>query len=179
MLFHLGALRRLDEVGLLDVAARISSVSGGSITAAALAAESSRHDDAAPSTRTLDAVADRLHHLASHTIDIPSVLAGVVLRGSAATHLAGHYRRVLGDLSLQDLPDRPRFTFNTTNFVTGALVRWSKEYAADASAAGRRSRSSTRCRRRAGGSAQSLTHLRTVEDRGCRCRRRRSDRFLR
>jgi NTE family protein len=37
MLYHVGALWRLNEVGLLTKAARISSVSGGSITAAWLA----------------------------------------------------------------------------------------------------------------------------------------------
>jgi Patatin-like phospholipase len=37
MLFHVGALRRLNEFGLLSVIDRVSSVSGGSITAAAAA----------------------------------------------------------------------------------------------------------------------------------------------
>src|SRR5688572_21072574 len=37
MLFHAGALLRLNELGLLSRAARISSVSGGSIAAAFLA----------------------------------------------------------------------------------------------------------------------------------------------
>src|SRR3712207_5709613 len=36
-LFHLGALRRLDEVGLLAKASMISSVSGGSIVSGLLA----------------------------------------------------------------------------------------------------------------------------------------------
>src|SRR4051812_33189578 len=36
MLFHLGALRRLNEVGLLGTIERISSVSGGSIVAGVL-----------------------------------------------------------------------------------------------------------------------------------------------
>jgi NTE family protein len=37
MLYHLGALMRLNELGLLRSLRRISSVSGGSITAAYLA----------------------------------------------------------------------------------------------------------------------------------------------
>lgn len=36
MLFHIGVLRRLDEAGLLGRLDRISSVSGGSITAGVL-----------------------------------------------------------------------------------------------------------------------------------------------
>src|SRR5580698_8622573 len=36
LLFHLGSLIRLNEAGLLAKLARVSSVSGGSITAAAL-----------------------------------------------------------------------------------------------------------------------------------------------
>lgn len=37
MLFHLGAVLRLNEFGLLSVVDRVSSVSGGSLVAAALA----------------------------------------------------------------------------------------------------------------------------------------------
>ena len=37
MLFHLGAVLRLYELGLLQKATRISSVSGGSITSAKVA----------------------------------------------------------------------------------------------------------------------------------------------
>jgi NTE family protein len=42
MLFHLGSMLRLHELGLLQRARRISSVSGGSITSAKVALEFSK-----------------------------------------------------------------------------------------------------------------------------------------
>ena len=40
-------------------------------------------------------------------------------------------RHLLGDATLQDLPDRPRFVFNATNLQSGVLWRFSKPYMAD------------------------------------------------
>src|SRR5690242_15618095 len=78
MLFHLGAFLRLFEVGLLQKASRISSVSGGSITSAKLALEWSR-------LKTRDNffahVVEPVRRVAETTIDIPAIIAGVVLPG--------------------------------------------------------------------------------------------------
>lgn len=42
------------------------------------------------------------------------------------------YRKHLyGEATLQDLPDRPRFIFNATNFGRGVGFRFSKPYAGD------------------------------------------------
>jgi len=40
-------------------------------------------------------------------------------------------RKLYGDATLQDLPDRPRFVINATNLETGVLFRFSKPYIAD------------------------------------------------
>ena len=81
MLFHLGAFLRLYELGLLRQLDRISSVSGGSITAAKVALEW-------PKLNTRDDyfehVVAPIRRLASRTIDIPCILAGIALPGSIA-----------------------------------------------------------------------------------------------
>jgi NTE family protein len=133
MLFHVGSLRRLNEFGLLSAASRFSSVSGGSIASAVLATRWSRLKWNAEGVATNFGVVEQpIYDLAGKTIDIRSGLASVVPFRSAAQALARSYSRLLfGAASLQDLPDKPRFTFNTTNFATGSLFRWSKEYGAD------------------------------------------------
>jgi NTE family protein len=131
MLFHLGALRRLNELGYLAKLDRVSSVSGGSITGGALGRNWAALDfDAAGVARGFDAaLATPLHDLAARTIDVSSGIRGIMLPGSIADSLARSYRRhLLGDATLQDLPDRPRFVFNATNLQSGVLWRFSKPY---------------------------------------------------
>ena len=133
MLFHAGSLRRLNDLGMLSTLSRVSSVSGGSIAAASLATHWSELDfDDEGIARRLDLVEGSLFDLAGRTVDAPSVVAGVVPGRTAASALAVSYRRhLLGRATLQDLPDSPRFTFNTTNMMSGRLMRWSKPYVAD------------------------------------------------
>ena len=76
MLFHLGALWRLNELGFLPRLDRVSSVSGGSITAGALGHGWSRLalDEQGVAREFVGAVVDPLRGLAGRTIDIPVVL---------------------------------------------------------------------------------------------------------
>src|SRR5215831_8227909 len=77
MLFHLGALWRLNEAKILPQLRRISSVSGGSIAAGVLAIrwkELSFVNGVAANFP--DLVAAPLRRFASKTIDIPAVLKG-------------------------------------------------------------------------------------------------------
>lgn len=129
MLFHLGSFLRLHEVGLLEGLDRISSVSGGSITAAKIGLEwprlGSRED-------FFERVVAPIRTLAGLTIDVWSGIGGVVLPGTVADYVSGAYRRLLfGDATLQDLPDRPRFVINATNVETGTLWRFMKPYMRD------------------------------------------------
>lgn len=133
MLYHVGALRRLNEFGLLSVVSRFSSVSGGSITAAVL----SRcwqdlgfgQDGVAQGFESVERI---LFDLAGKTIDWQSGILGALPGTTGARQLASRYRRLLfGGATLQDLPEQPRFVFNTTNMSTGNLLRWSRPYAAD------------------------------------------------
>ncbi len=129
MLFHLGAFLRLYETGLLQQLDRISSVSGGSITAGKIALEwprlNSREDFFAH-------VVDPIRRLAGTTIDIPCIIAGIALPGRVADYIAFAYRRYLfGDATLQDLPKGPQFLFNATNLETGTLWRFTRGFMAD------------------------------------------------
>src|SRR5438128_2694055 len=75
MLFHLGALWRLNEFGLLRKLARVSSVSGGSITAAVLGLHWRKlgFGSNGTATRFIEEVVEPVRTLAGQTIDVPAV----------------------------------------------------------------------------------------------------------
>ena len=134
MLFHIGALTRLNEVGLLRTVDRVSSVSGGSIAAGALAVcwNRLRFDEHGVASNLREEVCLPLLALAQKWVDVPAILAGLLPFVSASGVAARAYDRALFKGStLQDLPDRPRFTFTATSLQTGALWRFAKEYAAE------------------------------------------------
>ena len=134
MLFHLGTLWRLHESGLLPRLDRISSVSGGSITAAVLAIAWDRIDFARPPAASgfADHVVGPVRALASRTLDDDAIVGGVLLPGTVGDRIAAAYsRHLFGEATLQDLPDRPRFVINATNVQSGALWRFSKPYMGD------------------------------------------------
>ena len=137
MLFHLGALWRLNEAGYISKFDWVSSVSGGSIIAAQLGLAWKRLGFGADgvAARFKEELVVPIRALASHTIDIPSVVEGLALPGPASYFVERAYRKHLyGDATLQDLPDDrdgPRFVINATNLETGVLLRFSRPYAAD------------------------------------------------
>ena len=135
MLFHIGSLWRLNQLGYLPKLARISSVSGGSITAGVLGCKWGRLDfDANGIARAFDAeVVQPVRELAGTTIDEGAILGGVFLPGSISDKVVDAYRKHLfGHATLQDLPfDPPRFVINATNVQSGALWRFSKPFMAD------------------------------------------------
>jgi Patatin-like phospholipase len=118
MLFHLGSLCRLNEAGYLPRLDRVSSVSGGSITAGVLANRWARllFDSSGVASNFADEIVSPLRRLASRRIDLAAIVLGVLLPGSVGNRVASSYRRHLfGDTSLQELPDKPRFVFNATS----------------------------------------------------------------
>jgi NTE family protein len=134
MLFHLGSLIRLNELGLLPKIDRVSSVSGGSLAAGILAAGWTSLGFGADgiATRFHDVVSEPLLRLARKRVDIPAIVLGFIPFVHAANIAARSYdRAVIRKKTLQDLPDRPRFVFTSTSLQTGVLWRFAREYAAD------------------------------------------------
>src|SRR5262245_18716669 len=134
MIFHLGALWRLNELGLLPKIKRFSSVSGGSITNGALAYSWKRlnFDSQGVAVNFEEMVARPLLGLAARTLDVWAVLSGLLPTQSASRWLAAAYDSFLfHGATLQELPLEPRFTFNATNLMSAGLLRISPQYAAD------------------------------------------------
>jgi len=133
-LFHIGTLWRLNELGLLEKIARFSSVSGGSITAGLLAKEWHRLDFRNGVAHAFGPlIVDPLRDFCRRNIDLVSIGEGLLHPWkSVADMVQQRYDRYLFDgLSLQQLPERPRFVFNSTNLQTGKSFRFSKPYMGD------------------------------------------------
>jgi NTE family protein len=134
MVFHIGVLWRLYEVGLLGGLKRISSVSGGSITAGVLALKWGKlsFDPARLKTDFVPEVVTPLRGLAGETIDADSVILGTVLPGSVSDRIAAAYdKHLFHGATLQDMPDAPRFVINATNVQSGVLWRFMKPFMRD------------------------------------------------
>jgi len=132
-LFHLGALRRLVELGILTKLDRISSVSGGSIIAGRLAEV---WDDLGPQpdVATFERlVGDPIRDFCSQTIDVATALKAVVSPfASAADMLEKAYVEGLSIRKrLDELPKHPVFIFNATNMQSGRNFRFGKAYVGD------------------------------------------------
>jgi len=137
MLFHSGAIVRLNELGLLPKLRRVSSVSGGSITAGVLGLnwKKLKFDSNGRASNLNELLVAPMQRMADRTIDTGSVISGVLLPGSVSGRITGHYKDILfGNATLQDLPsdaEGPRFVITATNVQSGALVRMSRPYLAD------------------------------------------------
>lgn len=131
MLFHVGAFWRLNEFGYLPKLDRISSVSGGSITAGVLGLHwsSLAFDQNGIAQNFAQEFITPIRQFAATTTDVWAILAGMLGPGTIGDRVAAAYRRHLfGAGTLQDLPDRPRFVINTTNVQSGVLCRFSRPY---------------------------------------------------
>ena len=125
-LFHLGALRRLNELGVLASLDAVSSVSGGSIMAACLAdAMISGPQDAGKPLPNFDTLVAKVHALTSYNLRRKILFERLEptnwhhsLPELVAKELATH----VTDKSLAALPLRPRFLFCATDMVFG--VNW-------------------------------------------------------
>jgi NTE family protein len=138
MLFHLGAIWRLNEAGWLPRLSRVSSVSGGSILAAALGKSWTKleFDDDGVAGNLGGELIKPVRKLAGRTIDVPAVLTGMALPGTTISkRLAAAYEaHLFGGATLQDLPSDeqgPRFVINSTNLQSGVLWRFSRPYSWD------------------------------------------------
>lgn len=134
MVFHLGALRRLNEAGWLPRLTKVASVSGGSIIAGVLALAWGDLDFGPDGVarRFTDLVEDPVLRLASATIDVPAAILGLVSGGASRRIKASYDAHLYHGATLQDLPaDAPEFVFLATNLSNGTLWRFTRAYMRD------------------------------------------------
>ncbi len=145
-LFHLGAMRRLNELGWLRRLDIITSVSGGAIMAGVLARhwnELSWVNDPVDASRSVAqnfaaVMEPPIREFCGRHIDVLAGLAGVFDKDSTfGERVARAYDAHLFDgWTLQQVPafepgKVPRFVFYATSFQTGNSVRISPKYLAD------------------------------------------------
>jgi hypothetical protein len=115
------ALIRLNEAGILAKLSRVSSVSGGSITAAVLGHQWKHLNFVQGVANNLNIVVDRVRQMADTNVDMGAVIGGILLPGKVSDRVSAAYDKVLfNGATLQDLPDDnkgegPRFVINATN----------------------------------------------------------------
>jgi NTE family protein len=157
MLFHVGAIWRLAELGFLGSAGhsvrkadgslqpagslqRISSVSGGSLTAGVLGLKWAALEVDQPNVveRYVREVVTPIRAFARVSLagtdaqGVLHMLWNILSPGSVNDHIIEAYKKHLfGDATLQDLPDAPRFVINASNLQSGALWRFMKPYMRD------------------------------------------------
>ncbi len=146
MLFHLGVLWRLAELGYLSSEDRIgkhgpigslqrvSSVSGGAIVAGVLglAWDDLKVDDEDLLERFRELVVEPVEDFASQTtVSIWSAAFAAIVSSVNKSVVRVYKRRLFGKKTLQDFPDSPRFVINATNLQSGALWRFSKPFTRD------------------------------------------------
>jgi NTE family protein len=127
-LFHLGALRRLNELGILSRIDTISAVSGGSVLAAHLARSLPVWPEPGGSVEDWDAiVAQPFREFAGKNLRtgplLHRALPGNWFRpGTAVEELARRLERDLIPTALRELPARPRYVFSATDMTFG--INW-------------------------------------------------------
>src|SRR5215470_18322898 len=95
MMFHVGALYRLNQIGLLGKLSRISSVSGGSITAGFLGLLWNKLQFDAGKAANFSLFVEGMREMADTTVDAGAVIAGILLPGSISDRVAKAYDEVL------------------------------------------------------------------------------------
>src|SRR5262245_18565602 len=132
-LFHIGTLIRLNELGYVAKVERISSVSGGSITAGMLACRWERLKAAGFSATELDGlVVQPLRRFCARNIDARAIAEGTISPwDSVSDVLAREYDELFDHAKLPELPDTPRFVFNPPKLQTRRNFPTSKPYMAD------------------------------------------------
>ncbi len=136
-LFHLGALRRLNELGILSCVDTISSVSGGSILSAHLAERLAPWPEAGTAAADWEGRISRTFH-AFTARDIrtwPSIIRVFPLLYPwptlASRLLKRYYYKRLTRRTIDQLPERPRFVFCATDILFGVNFVFEKSRVGD------------------------------------------------
>src|SRR5258708_31207690 len=111
MLFHAGALARMNELGLLSRAQRVSSVSGGSIMSGHLALAWSKLGNADANGNFANfktIVVEPILAFSRQKIDVVDALTGLLPWTSASEQVSRRYEKYLfATTTPQDTPDSP------------------------------------------------------------------------
>lgn len=132
-LFHLGALRRLNEIGVLSRVTTVTSVSGGSILAGHLAAAIGEDWPAdGASYARWDDLERGFRAFCGKNIRTMPLLVGALpwnwLNSAAPVReLIKRYRADLNSALLSQLPARPRYIFCATDLTYGVNWIFSRE----------------------------------------------------
>ena len=136
-LFHLGALRRLHELGLLRRLDALSSVSGGSIFSAFLATAMVKRglSNSMDFPDWENDVAKTFREFTSHDIRTLPVLLHFLWNwiwpAPRLKQLESTYHSLLTSLTLAQLPERPRFILCATDLTFGVNWEFGRGYAGD------------------------------------------------
>jgi NTE family protein len=131
-LFHLGALRRLNELGVLSKVTLISSVSGGSILAAHLATHMRPWPEPGEKYLQWPEIEANFLKIVKRDIRTGPVLKRLLMpwnwfRSSTQVEaLESNYASGLTQLALSELPERPQFVFCATDMVNGVLWKFDR-----------------------------------------------------
>jgi NTE family protein len=155
MLFHLGALWRLQELRYLDCTSsaprandlgplvRVSSVSGGSITAGLLAlrwdkCQTSNPDPQARVTALVEQIVKPIRAFSRENIagtnfeGSINVIKDILMPCSVNEHVTRAYtKHLFGKATMADITSAPCFVINASNLQSGALWRFTKRYIRD------------------------------------------------
>ncbi|HKW48256.1 MAG TPA: patatin-like phospholipase family protein [Gemmatimonadaceae bacterium] len=134
-LFHLGALRRLNELGVLTSVDIITSVSGGSLMAACLAdAMMASPPKAGAPLGNFDALAAKVHELTSYNLRRTILLKKALPQNwgrSLPELVAKELEKHVTEKSLTALPPAPTFVFCATDMVFGVNWIYTRDRAGD------------------------------------------------
>lgn len=137
LLFHLGSLWRLNELGYLKRLNRVSSVSGGSIIAGWLGLKWKELQFVQEVAQNFSSViVSPMWDFCSKGIDVSSGIWGFLNPFKTAGQLLTekYAERLFGQSTLQDIPgdnEGPRFVIYATNLHTGVSFRFSRPYISD------------------------------------------------
>ena len=121
-LFHLGVLRRLNELGTLGHVDTISGVSGGSILAGFLAQHVERWPEPGERVDGFESLAGKFRDFTKKNVRTLWILRRPGNSAAAVESLQRHYEKDIIQLPLGGLPDRPEYVFAATDLSFG--VNW-------------------------------------------------------